>query len=111
MDVPGPGTYDIDQYPNSQKLITRCFGTDDRKGLGQPNARDLPGPGAYFVDYKEPPQGPQIAFPLEKKTTKIKKTNDPGPASYFAHPTVGVIAGYNAIENNPRELYIEEATR
>lgn len=58
LDVPGPATYDIDQYPNSQKVITRCFGTDDRKGLGQPNARDYPGPGHYFIDHKEPPQGP-----------------------------------------------------
>lgn len=47
QDVPGPGTYEVDQYPMNQKNIAYWIGTDVRKDLGVPNARDFPGPGSY----------------------------------------------------------------
>jgi hypothetical protein len=43
-------------------------------------------------------------FPCDKKKTVIKKTNEPGPASYLIHGTVGVISEFNRYETNPREV-------
>lgn len=48
QDVPGPGTYEVDQYPMNQKNISYWIGTDVRKDLGVPYAKDFPGPGSYF---------------------------------------------------------------
>lgn len=36
-----------------------------------------------------------------------KKTNDPGPGSYHVHGTVGVLAGYDSWEKNPKLNTIE----
>jgi hypothetical protein len=47
QDVPGPGTYEVDQYPMNQKNISYWIGTDVRKDLGVPYAKDFPGPGFY----------------------------------------------------------------
>jgi len=41
---------------------------------------------------------------MEKKVTTIKKTDDPGPATYVALGSVGVIAGYSNYEANPRPI-------
>ena len=47
QDVPGPGTYEVDMYPMNQKNIAYWIGTDVRKDLGVPYAKDFPGPGTY----------------------------------------------------------------
>lgn len=47
QDVPGPGTYEVDQYPMNQKNIAYWIGTDVRRDLGVPGAKDFPGPGHY----------------------------------------------------------------
>ena len=41
-------------------------------------------------------------FTQDKKDTKIVKTDDPSPASYFIPSSVGVIADYMNFEANPR---------
>lgn len=102
QDVPGPGTYEVDQYPMNQQNIAYWIGTDHRRDLGVPGAKDFPGPGEYEHGQQMHP-GPYISFPGEKKKTSIVKTNDPGPASYHIHGTVGVIPEYNRYEVNPRE--------
>jgi hypothetical protein len=45
LDVPGPGSYEIDVYPSNQKNIGFCFGLGTRRELGVPNAQEMPGPG------------------------------------------------------------------
>lgn len=51
QDVPGPGTYEVDQYPMNQKNIGYLIGTEVHKDLSVPNARDFPGPGSYDHGY------------------------------------------------------------
>lgn len=59
QDVPGPGSYETDQYPMNQKNIAYWIGTDVRRDLGVPYSRDLPGPATYNLD--QGPQGPYIS--------------------------------------------------
>lgn len=84
----------------NQKNIAHMIGTDVRKDLAVPNAEMYPGPGFYETN-NEP--GPHISFSKTEKKTKIIKTNDPGPGSYYHHGTVGVIQGYNREEKHPRD--------
>lgn len=102
QDVPGPGSYEIDQPNMSHQGIAYWIGTDVRRDLGVPYAKDFPGPGSYDHGQQMHP-GAYISFPCEKKKTSIVKTNDPGPASYHIHDTVGVIPLYNRFEVHPRE--------
>lgn len=41
-------------------------------------------------------------FPKEAKKTVVEKTNDPGPATYAAFSTVGVMPRYQRNEANAR---------
>lgn len=61
QDVPGPGTYEVDQYPMNQKNIAYWIGTDVRKDLGVPNAKDFPGPGHYDIGQQGLDSGPFIS--------------------------------------------------
>ncbi len=45
--MPGPGSYETDQYPMHHKNIAYWIGTDVRRDLGVPYAKDYPGPGSY----------------------------------------------------------------
>jgi hypothetical protein len=51
---------------------------------------------------------PCFRFGQEHKTTGLRKTNEPGPGSYFIPPTVGIIAGFNQYENHPFEGSLKE---
>ena len=50
MDFPGPGSYETDTIPMNFKNIAYWIGTDVRRDLGVPLARDFPGPGYYEHD-------------------------------------------------------------
>ena len=47
LDMPGPGEYEVDQYPMNQANIAYWIGTDVRRDLSVPNAYIYPGPGSY----------------------------------------------------------------
>lgn len=80
IDVPGPGTYEVDSIPTNQQNIAYWIGTDVRRALSVRNAHMYPGPGSHEV--MEPNQGPYIGFTQDKKKCKIIKTDDPSSASY-----------------------------
>lgn len=76
--------------------------------MSKRNSHMYPGPGSY--EHGEKPIGPHIGFTQEKKKTSIKKTDDPGPNSYYIHPTVGVIPEWSDYEANPRPI-VESPTK
>ena len=56
LDMPGPGEYNVDQYPMNQKNIAHWIGTDVRRDLAVPYAGMYPGPGSYeVIDVVKPP--------------------------------------------------------
>ena len=59
MEIPGPGTYEVDQCPLNQKNIGFFFGNDLRRDMSIPFSHLYPGPGSYFTQEKQN-TGPHI---------------------------------------------------
>lgn len=51
IDVPGPGSYEVDVYPMNQANIAYWVGTDVRRDLAVPYSHMYPGPGGGLEDY------------------------------------------------------------
>jgi hypothetical protein len=82
------------------KNVSHVFGTSFRPELQSSGALVYPGPGEYNI--AQPLGGPAHAIGKEAKSTTIEKTYAPGPASYAAYSTVGVVRNYLLNEANPR---------
>jgi hypothetical protein len=100
QDAPGPGEYLRDLY--EQIGPTHLIGTGQRSDLGVGKAYLAPGPGQYNVRGKN--EGPEIKFGNEVKSTKIKKTYEPGPGTYDLPSTVGNIPRYLRLKNEKEEM-------
>lgn len=105
MDMPGPGEYEVDQYPMNQANIAYWIGTDVRRDLSVPMAYMYPGPGSYEATDTDVKQ-PSVSFPKEPKVTYVEKTNAPGPATYSNYGTVGVMPAYQRNNANAREVAV-----
>jgi len=51
IDVPGPGSYEVDVYPMNQANIAYWIGTDVRRDLAVPYSHMYPGPGGGLEEY------------------------------------------------------------
>lgn len=100
QETPGPGEYLTDLY--EQIGPSHLIGTGQRSDLGVGKAYLQPGPGQYNVRGKL--DGPQIKFGNEAKNTKIKKTYEPGPATYDMAGTVGNIPKYLRLKEERQAL-------
>lgn len=59
VDTPGPGEYNTDKYPMSQKNISYFIGNEVRRDAGIPFSHLYPGPGQYDIGL--PNEGPFIS--------------------------------------------------
>uniref|UniRef100_A0A7S3J6Y2 Uncharacterized protein n=1 Tax=Euplotes harpa TaxID=151035 RepID=A0A7S3J6Y2_9SPIT len=100
QETPGPGEYLTEIY--EQIGPTHLIGTGQRSDLGVGKAYLSPGPGQYNVRSKL--DGVQIKFGNQAKDTKIKKTYEPGPASYDLPGTVGNVPKYLRLKNEKDAL-------
>lgn len=100
QDTPGPGEYLTEMYDHIGP--THLIGTGQRSDLGVGKAYLAPGPGQYNIRGKI--DGPQVKFGNEVKNTKIKKTYEPGPATYDLPKTVGNIPRYLRLKQEREEL-------
>ena len=104
QDRPGPGEYEVDQYPMNQKNISYWMGTDHRRDLAKHKSGLYPGPGYYYPE--EQHVAPAIKFPQEKKNTVIEKTNEPGPGTYATFTSIGVMPAYQRNNANARQVTV-----
>ena len=68
------------------------IGKEKRRDLALLHAAKLPGPDEYYI--LERPIGAHLTFPCEPKNTTVEKTNEPGPGTYAAYHSVGVLPKY-----------------
>ena len=92
LDMPGPGEYETDVIPLHHQNVAHVIGTSVRSDLGVGKAHLFPGPGEYETRAKL--DGPKVGFGTQMKSTKIKKTFEPGPGSYDLPTSVGHIPKY-----------------
>jgi Sperm-tail PG-rich repeat len=100
LEIPGPGEYLTDLY--EQIGPSHTIGTGMRSDLGVGKAYLAPGPGQYNIRGKF--DGAQVKFGNEIKNTKIKKTYEPGPATYDIPGTVGNIPKYLRLKQEREAL-------
>ena len=82
--APGPGTYYAKAVYKNVNTGSR-FGTDSRKGMGNPNAGRTPGPNHYRGDSKSSVQkaAPAYGFGTSKRPQSVNvRQTRPGPGAY-----------------------------
>lgn len=89
--APGPGNYQPKAVYKNVHSGPR-FGTDSRKGLGDPKAGRTPGPNAYRADSKVAVQraAPAFGFGTSRRPQSVNvRETRPGPGAYESKGVVG----------------------
>ena len=91
--TPGPGTYYAKAVYKNVNGGPK-FGTDSRKGMGNPNAGKTPGPNVYRSDSKKTVMrsAPAYGFGTSRRPQSVNVSNraaKPGPGAYEIKGIVG----------------------